>query len=334
MIIRKQSMLLYFKYYTFSLGSVYKRKKTRSMEETKNQQENIEEWLLEDKKYLTFRASISKIVNFVSGNFDIQDKTNQKQITNVKEWFPITIKKHSTSNRTFPDSYSEPTTTNNNNNVHSNNNNVNNDTRSIQTSTHNNNGQNIILKNKLIKLTNNELHLRSLSVQCQINILMSGESEFYIFTRCGEAFSSQTALCYVSKELESARKFVSFAILEEKAKDTFMIRNIKKLEIPKQDKYIKQLDICEFKFTYVDNGDNKCFLFLDDQDQHNSNLVFVGDFYEPCKHPSNIVFGSSGDLISIKKLEIKQTFRNSYINLHNAMKSNPNVQACGCCNVF
>ena len=324
-------MLLYI-YYTFSLGSVYKRKKTRSMEETKNQQENIEEWLLEDKKYLSFRASISKIAHFVSGNFELQDKTNQKQITNVKEWFPITIKKHSTSNRTFPDSYSEPTTTNNvNNNVHSNNNN---EQRSIQTTTHNNNGQNIILKNKLIKLTDNELHLRSLSVQCQVNILMSGESEFYIFTRCGEAFSAQTALCYVSKELESARKFVSFAILEEKAKDTFMIRNIKKLEIPKQDKYIKQLDICEFKFTYVDNGDNKCFLFLDDQDQHNSNLVFVGDFYEPCKQPSNIVFGSSGDLISIKKLDIKQTFRNSYINLHNAMKSNPNVQACGCCNVF
>lgn len=317
-------MLLYI-YYTFSLGSVYKRKKTRSMEETKNQQENVEEWLLEDKKYLTFRASISKIANFVSGNFELQDNTNQKQITNVKEWFPITIKKHSTLNRTFPDSYSEPTTTNNvNNNV-----NVN-----INTHSNNNNGQNIILKNKLIKLTDNELHLRSLSVQCQVNILMSGESEFYIFTRCGEAFSSQTALCYVSKELESARKFVSFAILEEKGKDTFMIRNIKKLEIPKQDKYIKQLDICEFKFTYVDNGDNKCFLFLDDQDQHNSNLVFVGDFYEPCKQPSNIVFGSSGDLISIKKLDIKQTFRNSYINLHNAMKSNPNVQACGCCNVF
>lgn len=307
------------------------------MEETKNQQENIEEWLLEDKKYLSFRASISKIANFVSGNFELQDtRTNQKEITNVKEWFPITIKKHSTLNRTFPDSYYESSkhTNNNNNNNINNEQRSTNDTRSVHTTCNNNTGQNIILKNKLIKLYDNELHLRSLSVQCQINILMSGESEFYIFTRCGETFSAQTALCYVSKELESARKFVSFAILEEKGSDRFTIRNIKKLEIPKQDKYIKQLDICEFKFTYVDNGDNKCFLFLDEQEQHNSNLVFVGDFYEPCKQPSNIIFGSSGDLISIKKLEIKQAFRNSYINLHNAMKSNPNVQACGCCNVF
>ena len=235
------------------------------MEETKNQQENIEEWLLEDKQYLSFRASISKIVNFVSGNFELKEWMNQKEISNVKEWLPITIKKHSTLSKTFPESYSESnnksTNTNANNNAqyHS----TTNDTKSVKTTQSNNNvGQNIILKNKVIKLYENQLHLRSLSVQCQISILMSGESEFYIFTRCGETFSAQTALCYISKELESARKFVSFAILEEKGNDKFTIRNIRKLEIPKQDKYIKQLDICEFKFTFVDNGDNKCFLFF------------------------------------------------------------------------
>ena len=88
--------------------------------------------------------------------------------------------------------------------------------------------QNIILKNKVIKLSDNQISLRSLSLQCEINILMSGESNFFIFTRCTDKFSNQTALCYISKELESARKFVSFAILEPKDNNnnTFIIRNL------------------------------------------------------------------------------------------------------------
>ena len=66
------------------------------------------------------------------------------------------------------------------------------------------------------KQTDKIISLRSLSLQCEVNILMSGESNFYIFSRCGDAITNTTSVCYISKELESARKFVSFAILEPK----------------------------------------------------------------------------------------------------------------------
>ena len=308
----------------YSLGSVYKSRKSRSLEETKSQQENFNEWFTEDKKYLKYKSSFSQLTNFVSSNFDMKETLNQKTISNISEWLPITTSRPSQNQTSILPSSARTEQ----NEVTPLSNNINTDQPS--------NTNNIILKNKIIKLTDNVIRLRSLSVQCEINLLMSGESDFYIFTRCNDAFASSCVVCYISKELESARKFVSFAVLEEKEGETgkYMVRNIKKQEIPKQEKYIKALDISEIKFTFVDNGDNKCFIFLEEQEQQNSNLFFVGDFYTPYEQPSTLMFGAVGDLISIKKLNIKQTIRNSYINLKNALKTNVNVQACGCCNLF
>jgi len=159
---------------------------------------------------------------------------------------------------------------------------------------------------------------------------MSGESNFYIFTRCKQSeFSETTAVCCISKELESARKFISFAILEKKENDEgFLIKNLKKQEIPHQDNYIKTLDLSEIEFVFIDNGDNRCFLFLKKQEQ-NSNLLLLGDFYTPIQEKSNVMLGGSGDLISIKQVEIKQTSRDSYVNYRNM--NNENIQ---CCNIF
>ena len=43
--------------------------------------------------------------------------------------------------------------------------------------------QNIILKNKILKLKEDSIYLSSLSVEWEINLLMNGESNFYIFSR-------------------------------------------------------------------------------------------------------------------------------------------------------
>ena len=48
---------------------------------------------------------------------------------------------------------------------------------------------------------------------------------------------------------------------------------MKKQEIPRQDNHIKSLDISEIKFNFIDNGDNRCFVFLNGQELFNSNLV-------------------------------------------------------------
>ena len=271
------------------------------MEGIRFQQEKINQWLIEDKEYLKLKISISdSLEEFVSGDLELEETENQIELNQIVNWDKIEIKdQKNTNNKT------------NENELQS---------------------QNIILKNKIIRLQENKLNLRCLSVQCEINILMSGESNFFIFSRCTENFNNQTVVCYISKELESARKFISFAILEE-TDNKFIIKNLKKQEIPRQENYIKALDISEIKFIFVDNGDNKCYVFLDEQEQ-NSNLILIGDFYVPITHKSNIMFGVSGDLISLKKLIIKQTVRNSYMSLRNSGKNNTNVPACNCCNIF
>ena len=167
--------------------------------------------------------------------------------------------------------------------------------------------------------------LRSIGMEVKVTLLMSGESNFFIFSRCTQSeFSELTTVCCISKELESARKFISFAVLEKKD-DDFQIKNLKKQEIPHQDNYIKTLDLSEISFIFIDNGDNKCFVFLTKQEQ-NSNILLLGDFYEPIEERCNVMLACSGDLISLKEVEISQVKRNSYVNYRNM--NNENIQCC------
>jgi hypothetical protein len=99
--------------------------------------------------------------------------------------------------------------------------------------------KNIILKNKLLKLQEPNFNMRSLAIELEINMLMAGESSFYIFTRCQNNLSSDTTICIITKELESSRKFISFAILEPSTVDNHLcLKTLKKQEIPKQGKHL------------------------------------------------------------------------------------------------
>ena len=130
---------------------------------------------------------------FLSGDFELNENENKTEILNISNWNTITM-----------------------------------DENKINKNDNETNSQNIILKNKIFRLNENIINLRCLSVICEINILMSGESNFFIFSRCTEKLNNQTVVCYISKELESARKFISFAVLEEKNDDKFIIKNMKK----------------------------------------------------------------------------------------------------------
>ena len=193
----------------------------------------------------------------------------------------------------------------------------------------NDNNHNIILKNKIICLDEDCIAIRSLSLELKISILMSGESNFYIFTRCkSSGFDECTTVCCISKELKSARKFIAFAVLEKDGDDKFIIKNLKKQEIPHQTHHIEDLDLSEISFTFLDNGDNRIFVYLKEEIQ-NSNMQLMGDFYEPIKDMSNMMLACSGDLVSLKELEIRHIQRDLYVNERN--NNNVNVQ---CCEIF
>ena len=257
----------------------------------------INQWLNEDKEQLSIYISlIDNLTKFYAADFKLKEKEGLINIFNTFNWNEI-IKKNNNNeykNNNKRDNYSYH---NSNNNDESRESKKNNNTVSDKSPIN----QNILLKNKIIRLKEECIYLRSLSVECEINLLMSGESSFYIFSRCCDKFSDSTTVCCISKELESARKFISFGVLEKKQENIFYFKNLKKQEIPHQDNYLKSLDISEIKFIFIDNGDNRCFVFLTGQELLNSNLFLVGDFYVPIDYKSNLMFAASGDLISIKR---------------------------------
>ena len=92
--------------------------------------------------------------------------------------------------------------------------------------------------------------------------------------------------------------------------------------------YFSNFNIIKISFVFIDNGDNKCFVFLNKQEQ-NTNMLLLGDFYEPIADKCNVMFACSGDLISLKEVEISQVKRDSYVSYRN--NNNENIQ---CCTIF
>ena len=297
--------------YSIRLTTLFKDKKENAQAKLLEYKTSLSAWLKEDNAYLSNTYSITNDLNkFQCADFEIEENENINIINKIYKWNPISDKYINKDN--------------NSEDIKKDINDENKDIRS-----ENDNNHNIILKNKIISLEGDCIALRSLSLELKISILMSGESSFYIFTRCKESgFDELTTVCCISKELKSARKFITFAVLINEGEDKFKITNLKKQEIPHQTHHIEDLDLSQISFTFLDNGDNRIYVFLDEKAQ-NSNMLLMGDFYEPIKEHCNVMLGASGDLVSIKELEIKQIERDMYVNYRN--NNNVNVQ---CCNVF
>ena len=271
----------------------------------------------DDKEFISRKFNIKENLDiFICANFELDENENFETVNKLFEWEPISSSKQQNKDNNLISKNSKD-----NNEVKQNE-----DNQDLKSENDNNN--NIILKNKIISLKDNYFSLINLSISIKISILMSGESNFYIFTRIKDFISESTTVCCISKELESARKFISFAVLEEKNENEFYMKNLKKQEIPHQTDHIKDLDLSEISFTFIDNGDDRCLVFLDKEEQ-NSNIILMGDFYEPTNDVSNIMLACTGDLVSLKELEIKQISRDEYSNFRNTDKVN--VQ---CCNIF
>ena len=299
------------------------------MKKLLNYNKYLLKWFKEDEEFLTQKFSIiNDIQKFQCADFELNETESIKSIPINLNWNPISIRNNNNliDDENNKDNNEENKDLINKDNNDNNDNNKNNN----ELKSENDNNHNIILKNKIISLNDEYIMLRSIGMEVKITLLMSGESNFFIFSRCIQSeFSELTTVCCISKELESARKFISFAVLEKKKEEEgFLIKNLKKQEIPHQDNYIKTLDLSEISFVFIDNGDNKTFVFLNKQEQ-NTNMLLLGDFYEPIEEKCNVMLACSGDLISLKEVEINQVKRDSYVNYRNM--NNENIQ---CCQIF
>ena len=132
---------------------------------------------------------------------------------------------------------------------------------------------NIILKNKILKLENSPFSLRTLGIEIEISLLMAGESNLWIFTRCQNEITLNSVVCQISKEQKSTRKFISFGVMDTHSnEDSFCIKTLKKQEVPKHGKlmliliketYSQDLDISEVKIIINENGDRQYLVSIE-----------------------------------------------------------------------
>ena len=88
-----------------------------------------------------------------------------------------------------------------------------------------------------MKLNESLTDLLKFGMSIKFDIIMSGESWFYIFSRLENDYSSNTILCYINKDFDTQRKFLNFGLLSKnKDKKNFTLKTLRKQEIPKNGK--------------------------------------------------------------------------------------------------
>ena len=246
------------------------------------------------------------MTSFLASNFECNcTKTNQFIISIDTNWSIMNMMKPKYTNRA---SY------------------ISNDGISINTT------NNLILRNKIIKLSNDNINLRTFTLKCTFRLLLSGECYFFIFSRTKSEndFNENTLVCFISKEIESSRIFVNYAVFEPLDNNKLHLYIIKKQEIPNQKHHNSCLDVTDVYFNFIDNGNDNCILFFPYQKSYHQN--FIADFYYPQYDLCNLYIAVSGDLISIKELNIMSN--ETKISLNEIKYKQTQINKSVCCLCF
>lgn len=218
---------------------------------------------------------------------------------------------------------------------------------------------NLYLKNKIIKFIDKfYFNQFSLGLCVDVNLTMTGQSEFYIFTRIqkevnnidnlityikqcnvieedfhkklfdkNEVIDESCCLIIIQKEQKTSRKFISFNILlKEDFNDNYKIKSLKKQEIPKHSSYNAINDSSELNLRVIDNGDNHCCVIINIGSQI---FTFEANFYSPVLGFTNVYLGANGDYVGISSYNVKQIRKN-----RDNLDDFADKQNCSCCNIF
>lgn len=218
---------------------------------------------------------------------------------------------------------------------------------------------NLFLKNKIIKFSDKiYFNQFSLGLCIDITFTMTGNSEFWIFTRVqkektnldnliqhikktislednlnfkdfdkNEIIEDNCCLIIIQKEQKSSRKFISFNILlKETSNNHFKVKSLKKQEIPKHSSYNPDNDSSELNIRIIDNGDNHCCIIINIGSQI---FTFEANFYCPVLGFTNIYLAANGDYVGVNNYNVKQIRKNRE-NIDDFVDK----QNCSCCKIF
>jgi hypothetical protein len=206
------------------------------------------------------------------------------------------------------------------------------------------------LKNLAIRLTN-EIDYSLNKMTISLNLILTGESEFWLMTRCfvnenlndyenenvieNNIFNKYSSVMKIIKEPNSSRCFVHFGTFYEDKKykeikfKTFFKRQLINNNNDSKNKNFTYLerDFCEFKIDLVDMGIELIKAKIKMNDCEISNELSA-NFYLPIHKKAKIVFAGYGNEIEIKNLFLNITPKDDQFF------SNETRSCGGCCNIF
>lgn len=138
-----------------------------------------------------------------------------------------------------------------------------------------------------------EITLRSLAVEVQVTIRLQGESSFWICTRGAGIRDPNTAICLISKEINSHRTFISIGGPIGNQQE---FKFFKKTEIPEQQATKEALleDWQDIVVNYFDNGDDKISVSAYIAGKSKKYCYLKSDKFIPWLHPTNLLLAGSG----------------------------------------
>jgi len=197
----------------------------------------------------------------------------------------------------------------------------------------NQNSKGIEVRN-LIFASNDELNLKTMRVVNYFDVVLKGESTFWLITRSSDVLNKFSAVIKLSKEDRSQKVFVSFGTFVFDAKDNMYFKSFLKQQLinysKTKNKYYYDNDICEIKGNVLDCGDDRirAKFYLNDSKIENS---IDGDFFLPVYDKFRIMLAGTGQSTIVKTFYAKHVPKNDD---DGRLVFSTEKRTCECCIIY
>ena len=205
--------------------------------------------------------------------------------------------------------------------------------------------ENLIELSNLAIRTINEIDYSIYKMTISINLILKGESEFWLMTRCfvkdeienginksSNVFDKYSSVMKITKENTSTRCFVHFGTFYEDKNSgeikykTFFKRQLIEYVKNKVNYSFLENDSCEFKVELTDMGIELIKAQIKMNDSEISNELSA-NFYLPIHKKAKIIIAGSGYSVQVKNLVLNVSPKDDQFFSNEA-------HSCGCCIVF
>jgi len=182
--------------------------------------------------------------------------------------------------------------------------------------------------------SNEQLDLKTMRVENYFDIVLKGESSFWLITRTSDVLNKFSAVIKISKEDRSQKVFVSYGTFVSDSKENTYFKIFLKQQLINyskiKNKYYYDNDICEVKGNILDCGDDKIRAKLYFNDNKVENII-DGDFFLPIYNKFKVMIAGTGQSTIVKAFYAKHLVK---CEGEGDLMFSSEKRTCECCTIF